>query len=73
MTSLLNFITIYLLVPNLMGQGEEAHREDGDLISLHFSFRKESRLKNELHFLKIIYAKVIPQSRRKDCVYHMCS
>jgi hypothetical protein len=27
------------------GGGAETHTQDGDLISLHFSFRKESRLK----------------------------
>jgi len=45
MTFLLNFIKIYQLVPKLMGRGRQAHRQDGDLISLHFSFGKESWLK----------------------------
>jgi hypothetical protein len=40
-TSLLNFIKIYQLGQKLI-RGE--HRQDGDLISLHFFFRKESRL-----------------------------
>jgi hypothetical protein len=39
MTSLLNFISIYQLVQKLMGG--QTHRQDGDLISLHFSFRKK--------------------------------
>jgi hypothetical protein len=38
MTSLLSFIKRYQLVQKMMGV-------DTDLISLHFSFRKESRLK----------------------------
>jgi hypothetical protein len=42
MTSLLNFIKIYQLVQKLMG--DRHTRQDGDLISLHFSFKKESRL-----------------------------
>jgi hypothetical protein len=42
-----NFIKIYHLAQNLMGVGvRQAHRQDGDLISLHFSFRKESRLRS---------------------------
>jgi hypothetical protein len=41
MTSLLNFTTIYHLVLKLIGED----RQDDHLISLHFSFRKESRLK----------------------------
>jgi hypothetical protein len=45
MTSLLNFIKIYHLVEKLIGGDRQAHRQDGDLISLHFSFKKESRLK----------------------------
>jgi hypothetical protein len=44
-TSLLNSITIYQLVQKLLG-GRERHTDIGDLTSLHFSFRKESRLKN---------------------------
>jgi hypothetical protein len=43
MTSLLNFIKIYQLVQKFMGSRHT--RQDGDLISLHVSFRKESRLK----------------------------
>jgi hypothetical protein len=42
-TSLLNSIKTYQLAQKLMGGGADRH--DGDLISLHFSFRKESRLK----------------------------
>jgi hypothetical protein len=43
MTSLLNFIKNYQLVQKL--RGAETHRENGDLISLYFSFRKDSKLK----------------------------
>jgi hypothetical protein len=41
MNSLINFIKDYQLVQKLMGD----RRKDGDLISLHGSFRKECRLK----------------------------
>jgi hypothetical protein len=44
MTSLQNFIKVYQLVQKLMGG--QTDRQDSDVICLHFSFRKESRLKN---------------------------
>jgi hypothetical protein len=44
MTSLLNFIQIYQLVQKLT-EDRQTHRQDGDLISVYFSFRKESRPK----------------------------
>jgi hypothetical protein len=49
MTSLLNFIKLCQLVQKLIG-GEETdrHTQDGELIGLYFSFRKESRLKSNL-------------------------
>jgi hypothetical protein len=43
MTSLLHFIEIYQLVQKFMGGN--THRHVSDLISLLFSFKKESRLK----------------------------
>jgi hypothetical protein len=49
MASVLNFIKIYQLVQKLIG----AERQD-DLISLHFSFRKESRLKASIDSENII-------------------
>jgi hypothetical protein len=39
MTSVLNLIRIYKLVQNVI----RVDRQDGDLISLHFTFRNESR------------------------------
>jgi hypothetical protein len=49
MTSLLNFIKIYQIIHKLtVGKTHThtyTHRRDGDLISLYFSFGKESRLK----------------------------
>jgi hypothetical protein len=45
MTSLLNFIKICQLVQKLIGGTD---RQDDDVISLHFSFRRESRAK-KLH------------------------
>jgi hypothetical protein len=42
MTSLPNLIKIYLIFQKFMGGRD---RQDGDLISLHISFRKESMLK----------------------------
>jgi hypothetical protein len=53
MNSLLNFIKIYQPVKKLI-RGQ-THRQEGDLISLRFSFRKESRLKMHLiYFLLYI-------------------
>jgi hypothetical protein len=43
MTSLLNFIKSTNWFKSLWGR--QTHRQEDDLISLHFSFRKESRLK----------------------------
>jgi hypothetical protein len=43
MTSLQNIIDIYQLVQKLI-RGDR-HRKDGVIISLHFSFKKESGLK----------------------------
>jgi hypothetical protein len=50
MTSVLNFIKISWLVQKLMKGTDrqtdtKTHRQEGDLISLHYSFRKEGRLK----------------------------
>jgi hypothetical protein len=39
-TSVLNFIQIYQLAQKLIGE-RETHRQDDDLLSLHFSFGKE--------------------------------
>jgi hypothetical protein len=47
---LLNFIKIYELVQKFMGErhtDRQTHRQDGDLISLRFSFSKESRVKRD--------------------------
>jgi hypothetical protein len=48
MTFLLNFVRIYQFIQKLMVG--ELHREDGDLISVHFYFSKESRLKINVLF-----------------------
>jgi hypothetical protein len=44
MTSLQNFIKIFQLVEKLWGWCQ-TQKQEGDLISLHFSFWKEGRLK----------------------------
>jgi hypothetical protein len=43
MTSLPNLMKFYQVVQKLMGG--QTDRQEGNLISLHFSFGKESRLK----------------------------
>jgi hypothetical protein len=63
MTSPLNFIKAYQLVQKMIGGGgadTKANIQDGDLISLYFSFRKESRLNITLTLfciMKGIYTK----------------
>jgi hypothetical protein len=47
MTSLLNFIKIYQLVPKLLGEGTQT--DSSDLINLTFLF-EESRLKMALYY-----------------------
>jgi hypothetical protein len=44
MTHLLNFVEIYYVLQKLV-VGRQAHRQEGDLISLLFSIGQESRLK----------------------------
>jgi hypothetical protein len=62
MTSVLNLIKIYQLVQKLIG----AERQD-DLISIHFAFRKESRLKASIDSENIINRLVF--LTEMPCVY----
>jgi hypothetical protein len=65
MTSLLNFIKIYQLVQKLIGQ---THRQEGDLISLQFSFRNESKLKN-----LYIFTECTPQQTHENAFSNVYS
>jgi hypothetical protein len=61
MTSLQNFMKIYQLVQKL--GGGQTHRQNGDLISLRFSFRKENRL-------KIGYKEIVLEDGARGLVMH---
>jgi hypothetical protein len=50
------FHTNLLIGSNVYGGGADTHRQGGDLISLHFCFRKETRLKINSAVFELLYA-----------------
>jgi hypothetical protein len=57
MTSLLNFINIYILIQKLLGGGDthtQADRQTGDLISLTFLFKESSLIKGAYVYIVVI-------------------